>query len=73
MILTKKTIKKINVTKTRLSLAMAMGFTEQWIIRLIDTNRVNGPLTTARALQIIKEQTGLTENEILEEEKIPAK
>lgn len=67
MILTKAAIEKIN-TKTRLSLALAMGFTEQWIIKLIDANKENGPLTTAKALQVIKKETGLTDSEILEEE-----
>lgn len=68
MILTKAAIEKINITKTRLSLALAMGFTEQWIIRLIDANKENGPLTTAKALQVIKQETGLTDDQILEEE-----
>lgn len=73
MILTKKAIKKINVLKTRLLLALAMDFTEQWIIKLLDANKENGPLTTAMALKVIKEQTGLKDSEILEEEPVTAK
>jgi hypothetical protein len=73
MILTRKAIEKINVTRIRLSLALALGFTEQWIIKLLDANKENGPLTTAKALQVIREETGLTDSEILEEEPLAVK
>lgn len=73
MILTKKTIKKINELKPRLSIALALGFSEQWVVRLIDMNKENGPLTTVKALQVIREQTGFKDSEILEEQKIAAK
>lgn len=53
--------------ETRLKLAMKLGFTEQWVIRIIDANKANGPLTTAAALKVIREETGLKDSEILEE------
>jgi len=52
----------------RLKVAVALDFSEQWIDRLIDANKDNGPLTTAKALQIIREELGLTDFEILEED-----
>lgn len=66
MKLTKAVIKKLDTTR-RLKLAIALGFSEQWINRLVDTNKNNGPLTTIKALQLIREETGLTDAEILEE------
>lgn len=33
-------------------------------------DKENGPLTTAKALQIISEETGLTQDEILEEAEV---
>lgn len=59
---------KINVTKTRLKLALELGCTERWISRLIKDNDPNNDLTLSSALKIIREETGLTDNEILETE-----
>lgn len=72
MKLTRKAIKGIKEQGTRLKLALALGFSEQWIIKVIDANKSNGPLTTALALKVIREETGLTDSEILEEEKATA-
>lgn len=66
MTISSKALEQINVKEIRLKLALALGFTEQWVIKMIDTNKENGPLTTARALQVIKTETGLTDEEILE-------
>lgn len=52
--------------ETRLKLAIALGFSEVWITKSIEKNKSNGPLTTASALQIIREETGLTDDQILE-------
>lgn len=72
MKLTKKAIKKID-KKTRLKLAIALGFTEYWVGKLVNNNKVNGPLTTTSALQVLREETGLTEDQILEAETATAK
>lgn len=56
---------------SRLQLCAALGFTELWIDKSIAKNKVNGPLTTATALEVIRKETGLTDSEILESE--PAK
>jgi hypothetical protein len=53
--------------KLRLKLALALGFSEQWVVRLIEDNKENGPLTTIQALGTIKKETGLSEADILEE------
>jgi hypothetical protein len=66
MKLSKKAIRKIN-KQTTLKLAIALGFTELWVSRLVKKNKSNGPLTTPSALQVIREETGLTDQEILEE------
>lgn len=60
-------LERISERKILLALALSLDFTEQWMRRVIENNKENGPLTTARALQTIKEETGLTDAEILEE------
>lgn len=52
----------------RLKLAVDLNFSEVWVDRLITANKDNGPLTTAKAIQVIKQETGLADSEILEEE-----
>lgn len=58
---------RISERKILLALALSLDFTEQWMRRVIENNKENGPLTTAKALMTIKEQTGLGDAEILEE------
>ena len=70
MILTETALSQINNQETRLRLGLALGFTEAWISALIKKNKVNGDLTTAAALRVIKEETGLTEDEILCDEEL---
>jgi hypothetical protein len=72
MRLTKKAIKRIKSTQTRLRLALALGFSEQWIIKLIDQNKDNGPLTTIKAVQFIMSETSMGQEEIVEEIAISA-
>ena len=67
MRLTETAIQKIDDKEIRLKLALALGFTEQWIIASIAKNKENGPLTTYKALQVITKETGLRQKEILEE------
>lgn len=72
MKLSKKAIKKID-KKAVLRLALALGFTELWVSRLIKRNKLNGPLTTPSALAVIREATGLEDNDLLEGEPATAK
>jgi phage repressor protein C with HTH and peptisase S24 domain len=73
MRLSQKALQQINTTQVRLRLAMQFDCTERWISQLIKENQSDGDLTKASALQIIREQTGLTDAEILEEgEVVPA-
>lgn len=61
-------ISKIQSDRAKImALALGLNFTELWINKLLDANKNNGPLTTAKSLQVIKEQTDLTDLEILEE------
>lgn len=59
-------IKKNKRLKNRLALDLEKsGYTvERWI----SENEDNGPLTTAKAIQVIKQETRLADSEILEEE-----
>lgn len=66
MKLTQTAIEKIKPREVVLALALALEFTELWINKLISVNKDNSPLTTYTALQVIKEKTGLSEDEILE-------
>ncbi len=68
MKLTQNAIDKISTRNVMLSLALALGFTELWIGKLIAANKENGPLTTAKSLQVIRKETGLGDSEILEED-----
>lgn len=70
MKLTKQAIKSLNDRAIRLHLCLELGFTEPWVNKLIEKNKDNGPLTTIKALQIIKQETGLKEDQILEKEKV---
>lgn len=49
-------------------IADGMGTTIETVTRWIKENSENGPLTTAKALQLITEETGLSDHEILEED-----
>lgn len=72
MKLTRKAIKAIDKQDIRLKLALALGFSEQWIIKVIGANKANGPLTTAASLKVVRQETGLTDSEILNEERVSA-
>ena len=68
MKLTKQAIESIDTREKRFQLALALGFTEIWIEKLLEKNKPNGPLTTVTALRIIREISGLEDNQILEPE-----
>lgn len=61
--LTQKALKAINTPLTRRRLMDALGCTEFTIARYIQKNSDN--LTKAVAMEIIRETTGLTDDEIL--------
>jgi transcriptional antiterminator len=65
MKLSQKALRAINNPVTRRRLMEALGVTEFTISRYIQKNNDN--LTKAAAMQVIREATGLPENEILEE------
>jgi hypothetical protein len=73
MKLRKKVVKKLQNRKAKAALMGALGFSEVWISKVIDTNKDNGPLTTAAALKVIEIETGLSQMEILEELESAAK
>lgn len=73
MKLSKKAIEKLQDRGAVLALALALGFTEVWIERLINRNKDNGHLTTVKALECIRKETGLTDTEILEETEVVQK
>jgi hypothetical protein len=73
MRLTQKALQQINTTQVRLRLAMQFNCTERWISQLIKDNQSDGDLTKASAMGIIREHTGLTDMEILEQEAVVTK
>lgn len=72
MKLTQKTIAIIGDPESReakglrTTLALALNFTERWVLQCIKVNKDNGPLTTETALQIIERSTKMKRVEILE-------
>jgi hypothetical protein len=74
MKLSPKALKKISGSRdhsakiTRTKLALTLNYTESWVRRCILENKDNGPLTTFAALQIIGEDTGLSQEQILVED-----
>ena len=58
--------------KAILALALGLDYGELWMGKVIKTNSKNGPLTTLKGLEIIREETGLTLEQIVEEENITA-
>lgn len=68
MKISQQAIEALKERHIRLQLAVELDFTELWIDKLIEANKPNGTLTTERALRGIEKITGLTREEILEEE-----
>jgi hypothetical protein len=71
MKLTQIAIGRIKDPDIRRELTNVLLCTDQTIIRYIKANEQNSPLTTIAAINKIKECTGLTEGEILEQEGEP--
>lgn len=67
MRLTTKAISEIDQLHIRLKLALVFMVTERRVSQMISDNRENGQLTTAAAMKVIREETGLGDSEILEE------
>lgn len=68
MKLTQKTIEIIggkDAKAARTRLALALNFTERWILKCIQENKQDGPLTKATALKVLRKETGLNQSEIL--------
>lgn len=72
MKLTKQAISRIDRAAI-LQLCLALDFSELWVTKLVEQNKDNGPLTTAKAVQVIQEKTGLSDSEVLEESVEPSK
>lgn len=66
MKLSNKAIKALTV-RARNRIALALDCSVQSVDRWIKENESNGNMTKAQVLQIINEETGLSDQEILEE------
>lgn len=73
MKLTKRAIKAINNRKAILAIALATGFSELWVTKLIDANKNDSALTSATAMKVIREETKLSDDEILEAQAVHGK
>jgi len=69
MKLSHKAIKALTV-RARNRVALALDCSVQSVDRWIKENESNGNMTKAQVLQIISEETGLEDSQILEEEKV---
>ncbi|MHA4844469.1 hypothetical protein ACX0G7_09905 [Flavitalea antarctica] len=72
MKLTQQAILALTPRGIRLRLALELNFSELWINKLITQNKENGALTTAKAIEVIQSETGLSNDEILEKEHVNA-
>ena len=70
MHLKKEVLEKINNVKSRLALAMELEVTEQSIIKAINKNADNGPLTKFKAMQTIARLTGVSKHADLLSKKV---
>jgi hypothetical protein len=57
----------INNPMARNRIGLALGNGEQAVAVACRQNSINGPLTKAAAIKVIREETGLTDSEILED------
>jgi hypothetical protein len=71
MKLSKKAIKKID-RQTRQKLAIALGFSEYWVSRLVAKNKHNGPLVSPPSLSVLRDVLKIEDKDLLEEDKEPA-
>jgi hypothetical protein len=71
MILSEDTVSKILDAEDfslRQKLALGLDFSDDWVRRLAQANKPNGPLTTVLAVHIIEEETKLDFEAILVDE-----
>lgn len=68
MKLSQTALPKVKDKKVRRALAEELDVIDQMINIYIKKNKPNGPLTTFAALKVIRENTGLTDQEILVDE-----
>lgn len=73
MTLTEKAIAQLRNYRAQRELSYILDCSPRTIIRYLDCNEKNGPLTTIGAINKIKELTGLTEKQILEAEQAIAR
>jgi hypothetical protein len=65
----KRILSQLKDKRIRRRLAESLDVTDQSIMNYIGANKDNGPLTTAAALLVIREETELSDEEILEPER----
>lgn len=65
MRLTQTALQRIKEPRIRMRIAVALGITDQAVMKLIKRNSDN--LTKIAAIEVIREETGLSDSEILEE------
>lgn len=68
MRLTQTALQKIKEPRIRMRIAVALGITDQAVIKLIKRNSDN--LTKIAAIEVIREETGFSDGDILEMESI---
>lgn len=71
MKLTKEAIEQINTVRMRLLIALSLNSTEAYVVRLIKENKNNGALTKAAAIDVIRRETGMNDEQILDKELAP--
>jgi hypothetical protein len=49
----------------RTKIALALNCTERWVLKCIQENKDNGPLTKMAAIEVIRQDTDLSDSEIL--------
>lgn len=72
MKLSKKALKMTDNLETRLKLALLFKVTERRVSQLIKANKPFGPLVSQGALDLIKQETGLSGELVLEKTEVAA-
>jgi hypothetical protein len=64
-------VKTREAKAVRTTLALALNFTERWVLKCLQENKDNGPLTLTKSVQILEKCTGLSSDEILTQDADP--